>query len=80
MLFLNLPIAHSVVDPLGGAQSFVGRAPVEETGVAVETVQQVGGGSDHTETHRKYMGNVTLTHTHIILVSEYCFICILKNN
>ena len=62
MLCLISPVAHSVVDPFGGAQAFVGRAPVEEAGVAVETVQKVGGGSDHAETHRKYGRNVTLTH------------------
>lgn len=33
-----LRVAFSIVDPLGGSQSFIVRAPVEETGVDVQRV------------------------------------------
>lgn len=36
-----LRVAFSVVDPLGGSQSFIIGAPVEEAGVDVQGVQQV---------------------------------------
>lgn len=51
MCFLR--IASSIVNPFGGSQSFVVGAPVEETGVDVQRVQQVGGGSDHSDTQQQ---------------------------
>lgn len=47
-----LRVSFAIVDPLGGAQSFVVGAPVEEAGVDVQRVQQVGGGPDHSD-HRQ---------------------------
>lgn len=49
-----LRVAFSIVDPLGGSQSFIVWAPVEEAGVDVQRVQQVGGGSDHPEAQQQH--------------------------
>lgn len=48
-----LRVAFSIVDPLGGSQSLVVGAPVEEAGVDVERVQQVGGSTDHPDNSSK---------------------------
>ena len=56
-----LRVAFSIVDPLGGSQSFVVGAPVEETGVDVQRVQQVGGGPDHPETTNLRLNQSTHT-------------------
>lgn len=53
--------AFSIVDPFGGSQSFVGGAPIEQTGVDVERVKQVGGGSDHSETHHQKKNKTSKT-------------------
>lgn len=45
-----LRVASAIINPFGGSQSFVVGAPVEETGVDVQRVKQVGGGSNHSDT------------------------------
>lgn len=45
-----LRVASSIVNPFGGSQSFIIRAPVEETGIDMQRIQQVGGGPDHSDT------------------------------
>ena len=47
MCLSHQPVALAIVHPLGGPQSYEGRAPVVETGITVETVKQIGGGTDH---------------------------------
>lgn len=47
------PVPFAVVDPLSGPQPLVVRTPIEQTGVDVERIQQVGSGQDHSERERE---------------------------
>lgn len=60
-----LRVATAIVDPLGRAQSLIVGAPVEEAGVDVQRVQQVGGGPD-------YPGATTTTTTLLNLRHSLC--------
>lgn len=49
MCLFHQPVSFTIVHPTGRSQSFQGGVPVEETGVTVETVKKIGGGTDHPE-------------------------------
>lgn len=61
-----LRVAFAIVDPLGGAQSLVVGAPVEEAGVDVQRVQQVGGGPDHPDATTTTTTTVRLQRPHCV--------------
>lgn len=46
------PVASAIIDPFSGAKAFIIRAPVEQTGIAVQRVEQVQAGPDHSERER----------------------------
>ncbi len=46
---INLPIACPVIGPVWETQTFIWRAPVVQTGIAVDGIQQVGGSSNNSD-------------------------------
>lgn len=64
------PVASAIIDPLSGAEAFVIRAPVKQTGVAVQRVEQVRAGPDHSK-RNTWMQDDTTTNTLYELDSFY---------